>query len=130
VSYIQPVIRHMLLCDDVVFPNNKLSIINLLHKTGPAPGGHYPFVLPRLCVYVTMTGGRGKAIIKVEARHSRSGKGAFTSPSYSVQFPTDPLQVGGLTIRLLNVRFTDPGLYWVELWVNGAIINKEPLILR
>lgn len=129
-SYIAPFIRHMLLCDDVVDSGNKVSIVNLLHKTGPKSGGHYPFVLPLLSVYVVMTGGRGQATVQIAGRQDQSGQKVFTSPSHRIRIPGDPLQVAGMIMRVRDIRFVNSGLYWVELLINDVIMHREPLILR
>jgi hypothetical protein len=43
---------------------------------------------------------------------------------------TDPLEVVGITFRLRNCLYPEPGLYWVQFWYNGQMISQQPLMLR
>jgi hypothetical protein len=130
---IEPVVRHMLLCDDVQHdPDNpvKLNVIglaNILRSTADPP---FPFKHPQLCVYLHLTGGRGTGQAQVVAVHGDSDQVAFASPVNALSFGSDPLALVGVIFRMRNCPFPEAGLYWIQFRYNGKVIAQQPLVVR
>jgi hypothetical protein len=107
---IDPVVRHMLLCEDVRRdPNrpNKVDILGMIGKVEAAPGASFPIQLPVLCVYLEVTGGRGTGRARIECRHGDSGQLIFSSLTYPVTFPPDPLALRYILFRVRDCRFPE-----------------------
>lgn len=59
---IAPVIRHMLLCDQVLSDaaTGKITLVGLISSIEPNTSPAYPYRLPRLAVFIQLTNGRGQ----------------------------------------------------------------------
>ena len=130
---IDPVVRQMILCDDVV-PNARSPLkhdtCGLIHSVIADTPGQLPVVLPVLCVYLQLTGGRGTGAVQVVATEADTGDPVFASPAYTVTYPPDPLLVVPLMIRILNCRFPRTGLYWIEFRHSGRELMRQPVGVR
>jgi hypothetical protein len=129
----RPVVRSLILCEEVV-PDaanpNRVSLMHVISAIGPVAGATYPVIRPRLGVFAQLTACRGQGPIWVELRQADTDRVVFRSRSQSVRFPDDPLAVNGATIRLRNLVFPVPGLYWVQLWFDNTVIGVTPLRLK
>jgi hypothetical protein len=128
---IDPVVRHMILCDDVRrYPNNpnKIDIIGLLSTVRPAADSAYPLLLPNLCVFLSLTGGRGTGVGQINLRHADSGILLRSSAPVALTFPANPLALTGLIVRLRNCILPQPDLYWVEFCYNQKVIAQQSVV--
>jgi len=48
----------------------------------------------------------------------------------TIPLPTSPLEVVGVTFRIRNCLYPEPGLYLVQFWYNEQVIAEQPLLLR
>jgi hypothetical protein len=130
---IEPVVRHMLLCDDVrVDPTRPgrrdvLGWYSVLTSTLTPP---FPLRFPSMCVYSLLVGGRGKGEARVAVRHADTDAVVQLSQRYRITFPADPLRLVYLKILVQNCTFPRPGLYTVELYWNQSLVAQESLRLR
>jgi len=132
-SGVDPVVRHMLLCDDArPNPNNprKWDVLGLVSAVNAASESDFPVLVPTLCVYLEIAGGRGTGQARIDCRQADSGKVMFSSPTHEVTFPPDPLAVRGLAFRLVDCKFPQPGLYWLQFCYNQQTLAEQPLIVR
>jgi hypothetical protein len=130
-AVIPPVVRHILVCDDVLRnPENpsKIDIQGLVSSIQAL--GDFPILVPLLCVFVQFTNGRGIGRVQVAIRLADSEGLVSGSKSHSVKFPFNPLTVHGITFRLLDCIFTQSGLYHIEFCVDEKPIAVEPLLVR
>jgi hypothetical protein len=130
-AIIPPVVRHMILCDDAQkAPSGKESVMGIcafIRSEGDPP---YPHRHPLLCVYLLMTNGRGTGSVRILVRHATTERVVAGTPPRQLGFPSDPLHVHSLVLRILNCPFPEPGLYYVDFHVDGVAIASEPLLLR
>jgi hypothetical protein len=130
---IPPVVRHMLLCDDVR-PNpddpHKPDIIGLLNRIESESDPAFPLRYPVFCVYLRLTGGRGSGHFKIVVREADTDRLIFNGRLFKITFPGDPLAIGGLMIRVRDCVFSRAGLYWVRLVHQGRTLAQESLLLR
>lgn len=132
-SDVAPVVRHMLVCEDVrTRPDNpkKVDVLGLLSTIRTVPEGAFPLRSPQLCVYLQLTGGRGTGEAKISVVEADSDSIAFTSAPHQIAFGTDPLEVLGLVFRIQECLFPRSGLYWVQFLFNDTIIAQESLLLK
>jgi hypothetical protein len=129
-SGIPPVIRHMLLCEDVS-PNrvnprklNVFGLLSTLRSSGDPP--LYP-VVAQFCVYLLMAGGRGEGFLRIVISFAETAEVIYMGQEHPIAFEADPLKVHAASVRVSRCEFPFSGLYWVELWYNGEVLCTEPL---
>jgi hypothetical protein len=130
---VQPVVRVMLICDDVrphADNPQKLDIFGLVSRIQPTSDPPFPLMRPELCIFLQLTGGRGAGDGQVVCVDADSGKAVFCSPRRRITFPRNPLSVVGLVYRLFDCPFRKAGLYWVEFRYNGSVLDKQPLLVE
>jgi hypothetical protein len=128
-----PVVRHMLLCDDVRADPDSPEKINIHgHVTRIRSGDQPPFPLrhPSMCVYVVVSGGRGEGEFRIVVKEADPNEVVFASPGHRIAFPADPVAVVGIVFRILDCPFPRPGLYVVHLEFNRRSLAQEPLVVR
>ena len=131
---VPPVVRHMLLCEDIGRdPTNPKRIaiyglIGAIRSTGEPP---FPLLYPVLCVYLVLAGGRGEGDAQIVGVSADGEKPVFASPTHRLSFGlTDPLDVAAVIFRIRDCSFPQAGLYWIEFRYNGETIAREPLVVR
>jgi hypothetical protein len=130
---IEPVVRLMLLCDDVQsdpMAPNKINVFGLVSAIRSSEDPAFPLRHPELCVYLQLVGGRGTGDGWIVGLHADTNQIVFRSPAHSLSFEPDPLAVQGAVFRLLECPFPEPGLYSIEFWYNDKVIARQPLLVR
>jgi len=130
---INPVIRHLLLCDDVrPDPDHpeKLNIYGLFSRITSQLTLAYPLRHPEMCVLLQFANGRGSGEAKIVVRAADTGEVVFTSRAHRLVLPADPLGILGATFRLKDCPLPRAGLYWVEFMWKERELAQEPLELR
>jgi hypothetical protein len=130
---IDPVVRHMMLCDDVRFDPARPEKRDVLGFFGRIPSTltpPFPLRYPSLCVYVQIAGGRGSGDARVVIRSADTNAVLFRSPTRRVALPADPLQAAHLKTMVRDCTFPRAGLYWVRFLWNARMLAQEPLIVR
>ena len=128
---IPPVIRQMVVCDDVGNgeTGRRLNILGIIHRIIPTPGEVYPLMHPQLCVYVVLSGGVGTGRIQIVVSEADTERAIFGTHVHDLTYPTDRHQIAVLVLRLEDCIFPEPGLYWIEFHSDGDIIRREPVTL-
>ena len=129
---IPPVVRHMILCDEVTSDptTERINLLGLVTSIESRAASPFPLRYPQLCAYLQMTNGRGSGVVQLLIRLADSEWLVSGSSPHRVRFPNDPLLVHGMVLRLLNCPFPQPGLYIVEVRFEGQVIANEPLLVR
>jgi hypothetical protein len=128
-----PIVWYMILCDDWGFaPGSpqRINIYGLLSSIRSGAQPPYPLRVGQLCVYLSLTGGRGSGDVEVVCASADTGQVIFATPRHRVTFPADPLAVVGVSFRICDSLFPFPGLYSVQFWYNGTKVEERPLLLR
>jgi hypothetical protein len=130
---IEPVIRHMILCDDVK-PNpanpKKADITGLLHSIDVGPDESFPLLYPLLCVYIQFTGARGQGMFQLRISNEENDQVIYQSQAHPVSLGNYPLAVNSCLFRVWNRLFSAPGQFWVQILWNDKILKQELLIVR
>ena len=130
---IPPIVRHMLVCDDVdrgPALRPKLDVLGMVHTIRAKPGLPFPLHHPGLCVYLVLTGGAGSGVVRIRVVEADSGIEAFGSPAHRISYPPDRHEVAGVLFRITDCVIPRPGLYWVEFLHDGNVVQPEPIIVR
>src|SRR5205823_262652 len=59
-----------------------------------------------------------------------TGQKVFETSTRPIQLPPDPLDVVGVPFRIRDCSFPWPGLYSVQFWYDGVLVEERPLRLR
>lgn len=132
-SQVLPVVRYLIVCDDVVIDpanNHRVSIIGLIGKLRSAEVPPFPILQRELCIFAQLTGCRGPAQGRIEIRNADTNDLVFRTKSHTMQFTNDPLDIQGVTFRIHGCLFQEAGLYWVHFWYNEEAIAQQPLIWK
>jgi hypothetical protein len=127
-----PVVRQMVLCEEVVREGEggrSVSLLRLVANIRPTHEPPYPHVLPRLSIYIQLTACRGPAQVRFRVIHANSNVVVWQGPPRTVMFPNDPLHVAGFSQQILNLPLALPGLYEVEFEYNGQVLETRPFVL-
>lgn len=130
---IKPVVRYMLLCDDwQMDPANPrrvtvYGVMSNVHSTDDPP---YPLLIEELCVFLVLTEGYGQGEGKIVCVSEETGAGVFRTPGRTIVFGSDPLEIAGVSFRLRDCRFPQAGLYSIQFWFDGELVDEQPLRMR
>ncbi len=125
----EPVIRHMLLCDVVRKRKDHSLKFDLLgHFNNVRPVGGFPLRLS-FSVFVTMTGGRGTGRCSIRVIEEDTDEVVHDGDEHSFRFDADPTRIHAVTIRV-SCTVDQPGLYYVGFMYNGTELTREPLVVK
>lgn len=132
-SPVHPTVRYLIVCDDVrTDPEHprKVTLVDLISAIRSMEQPAFPLKYRELCVFIQLTESRGPADVRIEIHHADSDVIVFRTRTRTISFGNDPLEVVGLTFRLRDCIFRQPGLYWVQFWYNEQMIAQQALLLR
>lgn len=130
---IKPVVRYMLLCDDWQLDpasNRRINIIGLISNIRALDDPPYPLRYREFCVFLALTDGHGQGEAKIVCVFDETGEKIFETGSRSVSFGSDPLEIVGVPFRICDCIFPRAGLYRVQFWYEGELVEERPLRLR
>jgi hypothetical protein len=128
---VAPYIRHMILCEDVRADRTnpmRINLYGLIHTIRPQPLA-YPFRVS-FCVFLWLTGGRGIGRGQIRFESDSSGLWVYIGHEHSFRSDPDPLQVSSVVFRVSGCSLPQRGLYWVQFWYNGRMLEAQPLYVR
>jgi hypothetical protein len=127
---IQPVVRYMVICEDIVIDPgnaNRVSLQGCLWNIQSPLVPPYPDVAPVLCVFALLTNCHGGGTFRLLIGDLTAD--LYDSGPLVQNFSANPLQVYGWPFRIRNVRFPQAGVYEVTLEHNGIALATQPLRL-
>jgi hypothetical protein len=132
-SQVTPVVRYLIVCEDVQIDSNnphRITLVGLISAIRSLDQPPFPLLYPEICVFLQLTECRGPAQGRIEIQHADSGNVAFRTQTRSIPLGNDPLDIFGVTFRLRNCLFHQAGLYWVQFWYNDVMIAHQAVLLR
>ena len=132
-SEVHPIVRYLIVCEDVqIDPDNprRVSIVGLMSAIRALEQPPFPLLYREICVFLQVAECRGPADGRIEVRHADTDQVVFRTRTRTIPFGSDPLEIVGVTFRIRNCLFQEPGLYWVQFWYNEQMIAQQPLLLR
>jgi hypothetical protein len=130
---IKPIVRYMLLCDDWRLDlenNRRVTIMGLISNIHALEDPPYPLFYREMCVFLALTEGRGQGEGKIVCVFGESGQQIFETPGRSISFGPDPLEVVGVSFRIRDCSFPQAGLYAVQFWYDGEVVEECLLRMR
>jgi hypothetical protein len=131
---IAPCAPYMILCDDVL-PDpqrpGKLLIVGLTSLVNWPCGMTTPVRLETLVVLLVLTEGRGSGMSQIVCRNEETRVPIFRSPNTPISFDGKDLSGHyGVTFKLLDCRFPEPGVYVVQFVFDGTLVEEQFLTVR
>jgi hypothetical protein len=124
--------KHKPTCLAIIICNNVVEDVRTHNKTiidsfNRIWGQKFPCIHPKMTVFISLTDGRGENDVRVQVlRETENGfdNKPIAMTEGKVRF-TNPLDVADIVIDILGLPFKEPGLYAVQLLVNGEIIGER-----
>jgi len=119
---VKPVGIALIICDQVITEavTNKKSLIGLFNNV---MARHFPSRQPRLCIFVSITGGHGKVSTKVRCVNEESHEALFeTSGEIAFQNPNHVVEA---VFEFNNVTFPEPGLHCIEVVAGDELVLQR-----
>ena len=119
-----PDLQFSVLCDDVRQERNgKFILIGLFDVIGLPV---FPGFFPRVCIVNRWCCGQGQFTEKTRIVSPDNGPVIAEGKEIPVQLPTAEATVTNVEF-FLNVKFDNPGVYWVEIMLGGDMTLRYPL---
>jgi hypothetical protein len=132
-SPVHPVVRYLVVCEDVLTdPDHprRITLVGLISAIRSLEQPAFPILYPEICAFLQLTECRGPAEGRVEIQHADSGRVLFRTRTRTMPLASDPLEIVGVVFRIRNCLFREPGLYWVQFWYNEEMIAQQSVLLR
>jgi hypothetical protein len=123
----------MLLCEDWRLDpanNRRITIVGRISNMHALDDPPFPLLYKEMCVFLALTDGHGQGEGKIACVYEASGQQVFETRSRPITFGPDPLEVLGVPYRIRDITFPQPGLYHVQFWYEGELVEERPLRLR
>ncbi len=123
----------MILCDDWRLDpenNRRVTIIGLISNIHSFDEPPYPLFYRELCVFLVLTEGRGQGEGKIACVLEEAGQKVFETQSRPISFGPDPLEVVAVPFRIRACPFPRAGLYNIQFWFDGELVEERLLRLR
>ena len=116
----------LLMCDTIIEDKitGKKTLVGLFDRVHAR---RFPCVHPFMCVYVSLTGARGRFPCEVFCRHRDTQTLAFSAKGEVTM--RDPRQVVDLVFRMSGVTFAKPDMYWLNFVIDDVPIMMRPLFV-
>ncbi len=123
----KPDVLSLLVCDQILIDRltGKTSLIGMFSTIGAA---RYPVRHPQLCIFASLTDGRGKTPLELAIVDAEDARPPIVSGTATVEF-MDPRAVACLNLHFNGLVFPEPGGYRVQLKCNGELLREARLYL-
>jgi hypothetical protein len=110
--------------------NRRVTIIGLISNIRALEDPPYPLFYREMCVFLALTEGRGEGEGKIICILEESEQMIFETRARPIAFGPDPLEVVGVPFRIRDCSFPQAGLYSVQFWYEGTLVEQRPMRLR
>jgi hypothetical protein len=123
---VKPVGVALMICDQVITEagTNKKSLIGIFNQVSAKK---FPCRHPRMCIFISLTGGHGKARTQIQCVNEGMGQPIFAAEG-DVAF-TNPNHIVEALFEFNNVTFPAPGLHCVEVVSDGQLVLQRRFVV-
>lgn len=129
-ALIHPIVRYMVLCEDMIIQAKQISLIHLILNIRSRSAPRYPLLHEELCVFVVVAEATGSGTVGIDVLLLDTRNIVFATKRRLLQFGSDPLQAHGIPFRVKNCLFPEKGLYLVQFHFDGHVLAEQELYLR
>ena len=117
-----PVGVAIVICDLIIEDKltSKKSLIGIFNQIGTQ---NFPYRHPQICVFVSVTEGRGQCAARLRIIHDESDH-VVAEVNGSIEFP-DVNAVFELNFNLVGLVFPEPGTYSIEFYCDDALVLER-----
>ncbi len=117
-----PVGIAIVICDQIIEDKltGKKSLIGIFNQIATQ---NFPCRHPQICVFVSLTEGRGQCAARLRIVHDESDH-VVAEVKGNIQFP-DVHTVVELNFSMVGLVFPEPGVYSIEFYCDEAIILER-----
>ena len=117
-----PVGVAIVICDLIIEDKltSKKSLIGIFNQIGTQD---FPYRHPQICVFVSVTEGRGQCAARLRIIHDESDH-VVAEVNGSIEFP-DVNAVFELNFNLVGLVFPQPGTYSIEFYCDDALVLER-----
>lgn len=130
---ISPVVRYMLPCLDWEFDptdEHRINVLGLLSFVQCDEDADFPVRVAELCVVLVLTecykSGSGRIDCVVDENERR----VFSSHEHRIASSGNPLDVVVVPFRIRNCPFPATGVYSLQFWFDGELLQQCSLRVR
>lgn len=123
-----PRVQALVVCDAVEASAEETDVFHLEGVRSAIEVASFPYVRPRLCVYLQMSAHQGEASCRLEIHRPGTDDVISQTPPRMVPFQ-GPLTVRHVVFRFRNCSFPEPGVYYVQCLCGSKLIGERPLRL-
>ena len=121
-----PVAKGLYLCDGCIgFPKQKTDIVGLFNSIRAL---QYPHVQQQFVIFAQLVGGLGQVPFYLDVRFAATDQLVHTTNTQTLHFPLRDRLVQ-LAYTIQGCRFSQPGIYLVELFCAGQWVADTTLAL-
>jgi hypothetical protein len=117
-----PIGLAIVICDQIIEDKltGKKSLIGIFNQIGAQ---NFPCRHPQVCVFVSLTEGRGQCVARLRIVHDESNH-VVAEVNGQIQFP-DVHTVVELNFNLVGLTFPDPGVYSIEFYCDDSLVLER-----
>jgi hypothetical protein len=117
-----PIGLAIVICDQIIEDKltGKKSLIGIFNQIGAQ---NFPCRHPQVCVFVSLTDGRGQCGARLRIVHDESDH-VVAEVNGQIQFP-DVHTVVELNFSLVGLTFPDPGVYSIEFYCDDSLVLER-----
>ena len=117
-----PVGMAIVICDQIIEDKltGKKSLIGIFNQIATQS---FPCRHPQVCVFVSLTEGRGQCAARLRIVHDESDH-VVAEVNGNIQFP-DIHMVVELNFNLVGLVFPEPGVYAIEFYCDDALVLER-----
>ena len=130
---VKPSVRYMILCDNWSPDSEHMERVNIwgllssLDSLGDPP---FPYRHPEFCVYLALTELRGSANAQIVCVFEETQQRTFATSVRPIAPADNPLDVVGIAFRIRGGLFPRSGIYSIQLWWDGELLDQRTISLR
>jgi hypothetical protein len=128
-NVVLPRVQAMVLCDSVKESDDEPDVFELAGVRTVLNTASFPALHSRLCVFLQMSGHRGRATCHAEIERATTGEVIGATPRRVLTFD-DPSFAVPIVFRLRNCVSPEPGVYYVQLYNERKLIGERILRVR
>lgn len=126
-SQVKPTLIALVVCDNIYRePGGKTALVGLF---GCIRAHKFPVTHPRMAVYASVTGLRKGSRAKLDIVHAEDDSRVVVSAEGPFPDEVDPLSIVDINFILNNVKFPEPGTYYMRFWGNDHLLVMRPFLV-
>src|SRR5262249_4361569 len=123
-----PRVHAMVVCDEIERVAGQDGVYNLRGVRTRIMPGQYPYVHPKLCVYMHVSGRQGNATFHLKVIAAADDAVVASTPEKRTDLE-GPLVLVPVRWYIRRCRFPQPGLYYIQVELGSKLINERLVVL-